>query len=330
MHHADQRDNSQVVSKVPKVGAEMPAYRPPWLKARAPMGDRYMKMRDSIASLSLHTVCDEAACPNVGECWNGGTATIMLLGDECTRGCKFCNVKTSSKPAPPDDDEPLNAALAIAKWGIDYVVLTSVDRDDLPDGGAGHFARTVRLLKEIRPSILVECLVSDFAGDLEAVALLAASGLDVYAHNLETVERLTRRARDRRASYEQSLRCLNHAKAINPNLVTKSSLMLGLGETRDEIRRAMHDLRKARVDVLTLGQYLRPTERHLSVVNYVSPDTFEHLAHVGETEYGFAYVAAGPMVRSSYKAGEFFVANLVDRKKKGTASLTPSVLQAAQ
>lgn len=291
----------------------MPDERPSWFKVSAPGGSRYNEMRESVESLSLHTVCDEAACPNVGECWNGGTATIMLLGDTCTRGCQFCNVKTSSTPAAPDPEEPLNAALAIAKWGVDYVVLTSVDRDDLEDGGSGHFAKTVGLLKELQPSLLVECLVSDFAGDLDAVEKLATSGLDVYAHNLETVRRLTPRVRDIRAKYDQSLRCLDHAKEKG-GVVTKSSLMLGLGETDDEIRQAMYDLRRARVDVLTLGQYLRPTERHLSVVEYVTPEKFDQLAEIGEREFEFKYVAAGPMVRSSYKAGEFYIANLLKER----------------
>lgn len=301
--------------KTPRVGGPMPATRPDWFRAPAPGGQRYEEMRSSLSSLSLHTVCDEAACPNVGDCWNGGTATIMLLGDTCTRGCTFCNVKTGSAPSPPDVDEPLNAALAVSHWGVDYVVLTSVDRDDLKDGGAGHFAKTVGLLKELKPELLVECLVSDFAGDLDAVTLLATSGLDVYAHNIETVRRLTPRVRDRRAAYDQSLRCLKHAKDQG-GVLTKSSLMLGLGETREEIRHAMADLRSNDVDVLTLGQYLRPTERHLNVVEYVRPETFDELAEMGQSEFGFAYVAAGPMVRSSYKAGEFFIANLLHNKKR--------------
>ncbi|KAJ8604307.1 hypothetical protein CTAYLR_002545 [Chrysophaeum taylorii] len=283
-----------VPSRVPRVGDPMPLRPKEGFLVEAPGGERYQRMRESLSELSLNTVCDEAACPNVGECWNGGTATIMLLGDECTRGCKFCNVKTSSAPAAPDEDEPLNAALAVAAWDVDYVVLTSVDRDDLPDGGAGHFAKTVKLLKELRPSILVECLVSDFGGDMDAVATLAASGLEVYAHNLETVRRLTPRVRDRRASYDQSLACLRRAKR-GGGVVTKSSLMLGLGETEDEIRSAMADLRAADVDVLTLGQYLRPTPHHLSVVEYLRPDAFDRLKEIGEQEFGFSYVAAGPM-----------------------------------
>ena len=297
--------------RVPRVGGPMPAERPDWFRVAAKSGERYKKMRETLKELDLHTVCDEAACPNVGECWNGGTATIMLLGDTCTRGCQFCNVKTSSEPGPPDEDEPLKAASAVAAWDVDYVVLTSVDRDDLEDGGAAHFARTVKLLKEFQPEILVECLVSDFAGDLQAVDTLVTSGLDVYAHNLETVRRLTPRVRDRRATYDQSLKCLKRAKDTANTVVTKSSIMLGLGETRDEIRQAMHDLRQNNVDVLTLGQYLKPTDRHLNVVEYLTPATFDELRDIGEQEFGFKYVASGPLVRSSYKAGEFFIANLL-------------------
>mmetsp|Transcript_14935 Transcript_14935/g.38799 ORF Transcript_14935/g.38799 Transcript_14935/m.38799 type:complete len:325 (-) Transcript_14935:97-1071(-) len=292
---------------VPRVGAPMPP-RPDWLHVPAPGGGhtRFDDLRKSIHGLDLHTVCEEAQCPNIGECWNGGTGTIMVLGDTCTRGCKFCAVNTESTPPPPDDDEPMNVAKAVAEWGVDYVVVTSVDRDDLPDGGAGHFARTVRMMKAIKPELLVECLVSDFQGDLEGVATLAESGLDVYAHNVETIERLQPYVRDRRANYGQSLRVLEHAKSTRPGLYTKSSLMLGLGETTDEVEAAMRDLRSAGVDILTLGQYLRPTEHHLSVVEYVRPEAFDAYRAYGES-IGFEYVASGPLVRSSYRAGELFL-----------------------
>eukprot|EP00310_Coccolithus_braarudii_P023791 CAMPEP_0183351074 /NCGR_PEP_ID=MMETSP0164_2-20130417/23345_1 /TAXON_ID=221442 /ORGANISM="Coccolithus pelagicus ssp braarudi, Strain PLY182g" /LENGTH=372 /DNA_ID=CAMNT_0025523169 /DNA_START=67 /DNA_END=1185 /DNA_ORIENTATION=- len=297
---------------VPRVGGDMPAgRRPSWFHVPAPGGahTRYDELKESIKELSLNTVCEEAQCPNIGECWNGGTGTIMLLGDTCTRGCKFCAVKTSATPAPPDEDEPMKTADAVARWGIDYVVLTSVDRDDLADGGAGHFARTVELIKWAKPSMRVECLVSDFAGDEDAVRVLASSGLDVFAHNLETVRRLQPYVRDRRAKYEQSLSVLRAAKALAPSgsrLYTKSSLMLGLGETQEEVLEAMGDLRAAGVDVLTLGQYLRPTERHLGVVEYVTPEMFDWYRFRAE-DMGFRYVASGPMVRSSYKAGEVFL-----------------------
>ena len=248
---------------IPRVGAPMPASRPDWFRVPAPGGDhtRFNELQSSLSQLKLNTVCEEAQCPNIGECWNGGTGTIMLLGDTCTRGCKFCAVNTDSTPPPPDPDEPFNTAAAVVQWGIDYVVLTSVDRDDLPDGGAGHFAKTVRTLKDLKPGILVECLVSDFAGDQEAIRTLALSGLDVYAHNVETVRRLQSYVRDRRAGYDQSLQGLAAAKkmaaAEGRRLYTKTSLMLGLGETKEEVLAAMRDMRAADVDVLTLGQVMR-------------------------------------------------------------------------
>jgi len=220
--------------------------RPDWFHVPAPGGKetKFDELKNTVKSLGLHTVCEEAQCPNIGECWNGGTGTIMLLGDTCTRGCKFCAVKTAAAPAPPDPFEPFKTADAVVSWGINYVVLTSVDRDDMPDGGASHFAHTVENIKLKKPSILVECLVSDFAGDLNAVSTLAKSGLDVYAHNVETVKRLQKYVRDHRAGYEQSLSVLRHAKEVNRALYTKTSLMLGLGETRNEVLEAMKDIRE--------------------------------------------------------------------------------------
>ena len=252
----DNQQRSEIV--FPKVGADMPSgKRPDWFRVPAPGGShtKYEELKTSIQSLGLHTVCEEAQCPNIGECWNSGTGTIMLLGDTCTRGCRFCAVKTSSKPPPADPFEPFKTAEALLSWNVTYIVLTSVDRDDMPDGGAGHFATTVQLIKQRKPELLVECLVSDFAGDLEAVHTLATSGLDVYAHNLETVRRLQPFVRDHRANYEQSLRVLRHAKESNDKLFTKTSLMLGLGETREEVLQAMRDLRAAGVDVVTFGEY---------------------------------------------------------------------------
>ena len=259
---------------IPRVGGDMPeGRRPDWFRVPAPGGKhtKYDELKTTVRELGLHTVCEEAQCPNIGECWNGGTGTIMLLGDTCTRGCKFCAVKTAAKPPAADPFEPFKTAEALSRWNISYVVLTSVDRDDMEDGGAGHFATTVQLIKQTRPDLLVECLVSDFAGDLKAVETLATSGLDVYAHNVETVRRLQKFVRDHRAGYDQSLNVLKHAKERNPNLYTKTSLMLGLGETEDEVLEAMRDMRAVGVDVLTLGQYLRPTEHHLAVVEYVTP-----------------------------------------------------------
>ena len=243
-------------ASIPRVGGEMPSgKRPDWFRVPAPGGKmtKYDELKSTVKELSLHTVCEEAQCPNIGECWNGGTGTIMLLGDTCTRGCKFCAVKTATKPPPPDPFEPFKTAEALSRWNISYVVLTSVDRDDMEDGGANHFATTVELIKQTRPDMLVECLVSDFAGDLNAVERLANSGLDVYAHNVETVKRLQKYVRDHRAGYEQSLRVLQHAKQSNDRLYTKTSLMLGLGETQEEVLEAMRDMRTAGVDVLTLG-----------------------------------------------------------------------------
>ncbi|KAJ8906153.1 hypothetical protein NDN08_002648 [Rhodosorus marinus] len=309
---------TETESAVPKIGAPMPeGRRPDWFHVPAPGGDktRFSELTDSLRDLNLHTVCEEAKCPNIGECWNGGTATIMLLGDTCTRGCKFCAINTASTPPPADESEPFNTAAAIAKWGINYVVLTSVDRDDMPDGGAEHFAQTVKYIKAFDSGILVECLVSDFQGRHSSVQALAQSGLDVYAHNLETVERLQRHVRDRRAGYRQSLDVLKAAKGFRRGLFTKTSLMLGLGETDDEIRQTLRDLRDVDVDVVTFGQYLRPTSKHLSIVEYVTPEKFEMWKEESE-KMGFRYVASGPLVRSSYKAGEYFMENMIKEKNK--------------
>ncbi|CAH1404675.1 unnamed protein product [Nezara viridula] len=293
---------------------------PPWLKREIPIGENYSKIKEQLRGLNLHTVCEEARCPNIGECWGGGehgtaTATIMVLGDTCTRGCRFCSVKTSRAPPPPDPNEPQNTAKAIASWGLDYVVLTSVDRDDLPDGGSSHFAETVKEIKKQNSNILVECLVPDFRGDVIAVRTIAESGLDVYAHNIETVESLTPFVRDHRAKYRQSLTVLKAAKEINPELITKSSVMLGLGEKDEEIEQTLKDLKEAGVDCITLGQYMQPTKRHLKVVEYVTPAKFAHWENIGN-EMGFLYTASGPLVRSSFKAGEFFLTAVLKSKKE--------------
>uniref|UniRef100_A0A8C0IPA0 Lipoyl synthase, mitochondrial n=1 Tax=Chelonoidis abingdonii TaxID=106734 RepID=A0A8C0IPA0_CHEAB len=292
---------------------------PPWLKTEIPVGKNYNKLKSTLRSLNLHTVCEEARCPNIGECWGGGeyataTATIMLMGDTCTRGCRFCSVKTAKNPPPLDLNEPYNTAKAIAEWGLDYVVLTSVDRDDILDGGAEHFAKTVSHLKERNSKILVECLTPDFRGDLKAVEKVALSGLDVYAHNVETVPELQRKIRDPRANFKQSLQVLKHAKKVQPDVISKTSIMLGLGETDEQVYSTMKLLREADVDCLTLGQYMQPTKRHLKVEEYVTPDKFKHWEKVGN-QLGFHYTASGPLVRSSYKAGEFFLKNLVEKRK---------------
>jgi lipoic acid synthetase len=285
---------------------------PSWFKTVVPTGENYHKLKDTLRTLNLHTVCEEAKCPNIGECWGGkeSTATIMLMGDECTRGCRFCSVKTSRAPKPLDPMEPLNTAEAISRWGLDYVVLTSVDRDDLPDSGANHFAQTVRELKKRSPSILVECLTGDFKGNLDHAYIVASSGLNVFAHNIETVEDLTPVVRDHRATFKQSLSVLKHVKESLPRIITKSSIMLGLGETKDQVMHALKSLREINVDCITIGQYMQPTKKHMKVTEYVHPDVFSHWEKVG-LELGFSYVASGPLVRSSYKAGEFFIKNLV-------------------
>ncbi|GJQ11834.1 hypothetical protein GpartN1_g3625.t1 [Galdieria partita] len=309
--------NSSEAPQVPKVLPSQKTSKPSWLKAVAPesVHSRFRELKETVTELGLHTVCEEAQCPNIGECWNGGTATVMLLGDTCTRGCRFCAVKTDSKPPPLDPLEPFKVAQALANWNLDYVVLTSVDRDDLQDGGADHFARTVELIKLVKPKMLVECLVGDFNGNLESVERLATCGMEVFAHNLETVARLQKYVRDRRANYQQSLAILKAAKDLNPTLVTKSSIMLGLGETVMEVRQTMLDLRNVGVEALTLGQYLRPTPQHLSVVEYITPESFEQWKEIGR-EMGFLYVASGPLVRSSYKAGEYYMKNIVESQRR--------------
>ncbi len=293
--------------------------KPEWLRVRPAGGESYAHLKGLLRTLDLHTVCEEAHCPNVWECWGGGTATIMLLGDLCTRGCRFCAVRSGNPQGALDLDEPRKVAEALADLGLTYVVLTSVDRDDLPDGGASHFAATIRAIKARSPGILVEALIPDFQGDLDAVRTVVDAGPDVLDHNLETVRRLQGAARDRRANYEQSLSVLRGAKAMRPGLFTKSSLMLGLGETREEVLEAMRDLRANGVDLLTLGQYLRPSEWHLPVQEYVSPEAFDALRVRGEA-LGFAYVAAGPLVRSSYRAGELFLERVLRQRREGAGA----------
>ncbi len=280
--------------------------KPPWLKVRAPGGPRYTELAETFRSLDLHTVCEEARCPNMGECWSEGTATIMLLGDTCTRGCRFCAVTTGNPRGSVDVREPEHVARALSRMPLQYVVMTMVDRDDLLDGGADHVAKTVRRLKELRPDMLVETLVGDFGGHLGAVDVTVDARPDVWAHNIEVVERLQRAIRDVRCSYKQSLAVLARAKERAPDRLTKSSIMVGIGETDGEVLETMRDLRSVGVDVLTVGQYLRPTPKHAPLDRYVPPEAFASLAEQGRA-MGFAYVAAGPLVRSSYKAAEVFV-----------------------
>ncbi|KAK4539849.1 hypothetical protein LTR36_010310 [Oleoguttula mirabilis] len=293
---------------------------PEWLKTPIPSNDNYKRIKNDLRGLNLHTVCEEARCPNISDCWGGSnksaaTATIMLMGDTCTRGCRFCSVGTAKKPPPLDVHEPENTAEALSRWGLGYVVLTSVDRDDLADGGAHHFAETIIKIKQKAPTMLVEALTGDYAGDLAMVKLVAQSGLDVYAHNVETTEALTPTVRDRRATFRQSLAVLAAAKRFQPNLITKTSIMLGLGETEEDLWAALRALRAVDVDVVTFGQYMRPTKRHMKVEEYVTPATFE-LWRQRALGLGFLYCASGPLVRSSYKAGEAFIENVLKKRAR--------------
>lgn len=285
--------------------------KPDWLKIRPPAGERYLAIKENLRNLNLHTVCEEASCPNIGECWGGGTATMMVMGDTCTRGCRFCHIKTAKEGLPLDPDEPAKVALQVDVMGLDYVVLTSVDRDDLPDGGAAHFAAVIRAIKERTPKVLVEVLIPDFQGDTKALRTVVESAPDVIAHNVETVRRLTFKVRDRRAQYAQSLKVLADAKRIAPHIVTKTSIMVGLGETDDEIMETLRDLREYDCQIVTFGQYLRPTAKHLEVVDYVTPAKFAEYQQWAE-DLGFLYVASGPLVRSSYRAGELFIKGMIE------------------
>jgi lipoyl synthase len=279
--------------------------RPSWIHARAPSGENYGQLKGLVHGLALHTVCEEALCPNMGECWGAGTATLMILGDTCTRACRFCAIKTGNPQGYVDSDEPARVADAIARLKLNYVVITSVDRDDLSDGGADIFAETVRQIKAKSPATLVEILTPDFRGVLENVRTVVVAQPDVYGQNIETVRRLTHAVRDRRAGYDQTLNVLRMVKDIDPTRRTKSSILVGIGETPAEVFETMRDLRDAQVDLLAIGQYLQPThlKRHVPLVEYVHPDQFAAYKEHG-IKLGFKYVAAGPLVRSSYKAWE--------------------------
>jgi lipoyl synthase len=279
--------------------------RPPWIRVRAPAGETYGQLKGLVHGLALHTVCEEALCPNIGECWGAGTATVMILGDTCTRACRFCAIKTGNPHGSVDTDEPARVADAIAKLKLNYVVITSVDRDDLSDGGAAIFAATVCQIKTKSPKTLVEILTPDFCGVIEDVRTVVQSTPDVFGHNIETVRRLTPAVRDRRASYDQTMNVLRMVKEIDPTRRTKSSILVGMGETPAEVFATMRDLRDAQVDLLAIGQYLQPThlKRHVPLVEYVHPDQFAQYKEAG-MKLGFKYVAAGLLVRSSYKAWE--------------------------
>jgi lipoic acid synthetase len=282
-----------------------PQRKPDWLKVRLPHGEAYEHVLERVRGLDLHTVCQEAMCPNIGECWGAGTATIMILGDTCTRGCHFCNVKTGSPRGEVDWLEPQRVAEAVRDLGWKYLVLTAVDRDDLADGGATIFASTVRLIHKLVPDAKVECLTGDFAGDLAALDVVLEAQPEVLAHNLETVERLQASVRDKRANFAQSLSILAHAKRSERVRYTKTSLMLGLGENETEIEETMEAARAVGVDIFTMGQYLQPTKRHLGVVEFVTPEKFARLRELGESK-GFRQVVSSPLSRSSYHAEQAF------------------------
>jgi len=285
--------------------APLPERKPDWLKVKLAHGENYERLKRDVKASGLHTVCQEAMCPNIGECWGAGTATIMILGDTCTRGCHFCNVKTGSPRGEVDWLEPKRVAEAVRDLGWQYLVLTAVDRDDLADGGAAIFASTVRMIHKLSPASKVECLTGDFAGDLDALDVVLDAEPEVLAHNLETVRRLTPSVRDKRATFDQSLAVLARAKATGKTRYTKTSLMLGLGEREDEIETAMDEARGAGVDIFTMGQYLQPTKRHLAVVEFVTPEKFERLRKIGVAK-GFRQVVSSPLSRSSYHAEQAF------------------------
>lgn len=288
--------------------AEAPYQRlpkPEWLRIVNQTTPAFTHVKKQVKEHRLATVCEEAKCPNIAECWSHGTATIMLMGAVCTRACRFCSVDTGNPHGWLDQEEPENTARTVALMNLDYVVLTSVNRDDLPDGGAKHYADAIKAIKIRCPKTKIEALTPDFQGKYEDVALLLDSGLDVFAQNVETVERLTHPVRDNRAGYWQTLNVLAYAKQYRPDVLTKTSLMLGLGETDEEIIQTMDDLRAQGVDILTLGQYLQPTKNHLPVMRYVTPETFSELREIG-LQKGFFEVASGPLVRSSYRADRIF------------------------
>lgn len=318
----DGQKGTRAVSAAPATG------KPKWLRSRTASGSQYDSVAQTVEKHSLSTVCQESHCPNIGECWNNGTATIMLMGAVCTRACKFCAVDTGNPKGFLDPTEPANTASTVELMGLRYVVLTSVDRDDLGDGGSGHYAACIHAIRQKTPGVKIEALTPDFKGRFSDVERVIDAGLDVYAQNIETVARLTHTVRDPRAGYQQTLNILAHAKAHRPDLLTKSSLMLGLGETEDEIVRTMDDLRRCGVDVLTLGQYLRPTPNHLPIDRYLHPDEFARYREIGLAK-GFIEVASGPMVRSSYRADRVFensrLGASIDQPRPSPANIIPAI-----
>jgi lipoic acid synthetase len=312
------------------------ARKPSWLKVRSPGGDNYRRLKSLMRGQRLHSVCEEAGCPNIGECWEAGTATFLILGDVCTRACKYCAI-AHGMPTELDEDEPRRVAEACAELELNHVVITSVNRDELADGGAGIFAETIRRTREARPGCTIEVLTPDFKGDEEAIAAVSRAKPDIYAHNLETVERLHPSARPG-GRYWRSISFLGYAKKLDPDMLTKSGIMVGLGETQDEIRQAMADLRKAGVDILTIGQYLRPSEHHAPVARWVTPQEFAEWKRVGEEELGFSHVESGALVRSSYHAetqartvgagGVGEITEVLDKDERAPGELTEEELRA--
>ena len=290
--------------------------KPSWLKIKAEFNPNFYKIKNEVSEKKLNTVCEEAHCPNISECWSAGTATFMLMGSVCTRACKFCSVDTGNPKGWLDLDEPINTAKAVQSMKLKYVVLTSVNRDDLPDGGAQHFADTVELIKKLNPGTAVEALTPDFKGLFSSIETLVNCGLEVFAQNIETVERLTHPVRDIRAGYQQTLDVLAESKRINSKVLTKTSLILGLGETDEEIEQTMDDLLENKVDILTLGQYLRPTLNHLPIERWVTPEDFERYREIGLSK-GFLEVVSGPMVRPSYRAER-----ALEKNNAGLGSIT--------
>jgi len=285
--------------------------KPEWLKIKFVQNDNFSGIKETLNKHKLHTVCESAHCPNISECWSGGTATFMLMGDVCTRGCKFCAVKTGNPRKELDRDEPRKLAEAIAEIRLfDYVVLTSVNRDDLDDGGSLHLKKCIEEVKKAYPEIIVEILIPDFKGAVKDLKNIIDAGPEVIAHNIETVERLQKKVRDPRANYGQSLSVLENVKKLNPKIYSKSAIMLGFGETDEEVIQSMKDLRRVDCNILTIGQYLRPSDWHIPINNFVSPEKFKYFEQKA-LELGFLYCASGPFVRSSYRAGELFMKNIL-------------------
>lgn len=310
--------------------------KPSWLKVRSPGGENYRRLKKTMRGQRLHTVCEEAGCPNIGECWEAGTATFLILGDVCTRACKYCAI-AHGMPTELDWDEPRRVAESVATMELNHVVVTSVNRDELEDGGAAIFAETIRLCREARPGCTVEVLTPDFKGDEESIAIVSRARPDIYAHNLETVERLHPSARPG-GRYWRSISFLGYAKTLDPAMLTKSGIMVGLGETQDEIRQALVDLRKAAVDIVTIGQYLRPSEHHAPVARWVTPQEFVEWKRIGEEELGFSHVESGALVRSSYHAetqartvgagGIGEITEVLDKDERAPGELTPEEIEA--